>query len=81
MAKNNERIALEISKGAENNTFYYCDIRGKVKIQGKGTKMLYTQISQFQENHPTLWKSLLVTILGGIIIGLVLLEIEYKFLI
>lgn len=44
MFQNKQKFALHVTKNAKNNTFENCDIE-RAKLEGKGTKMIRTRIS------------------------------------
>lgn len=77
MSKNNQGFSLHVTKDAKNTTFEGCDIQG-AKIEGRGTRMTNSRIlSDFSEKHPKVFRS----IIGSIIVGLVLLSVEYGLLV
>lgn len=45
-------MVLEITKTAKDNVFVNCEINGKTRIEGKGTKMISTRINEIKKDHP-----------------------------
>lgn len=80
MNNNNERVALHVMKGAKNNSFIDCNIVGGARIEGEKTEMIRTKIVQFSKDHPILWSSFLITLVAGLVTGIILLAIEYGLL-
>lgn len=71
-----DKKALHITPESKNATFVDCYIEG-AKLEGTGTTMISTRIFQFRNNHPTIWKTFLITLATGLIIGIILIIIEY----
>ena len=78
--KKDEKFAVWVTDKAKDATFDNCEIEG-LKNEGKGTKVLKTKIFNFREKHSGIWRTLIITITAGLVVGIILLEIEYKFFI
>ncbi len=59
-----ERVVLEITKDAKDNTFIDSHIAGGVRIAGSGTRMIRTRIGAFKAEHPIMFWAAVATILG-----------------
>jgi len=80
MAKDNKKFAVWVTDKAKDTTFVDCEIEG-LKNEGKRTQAFGTKIFNFRKQHSGIWWTVLLTIITGIIVGVVLLEIEYRFFI
>ncbi|MFA6525647.1 MAG: hypothetical protein WCT33_05280 [Patescibacteria group bacterium] len=78
MSKYNKKFAAWVTNKAKDTSFIDCEIEG-LKNEGERTQVFGTKIFNFRKDHPSIWWSGLFAIIAGIIAGVALLVIEYKF--
>ncbi|MAG44601.1 hypothetical protein CL633_01805 [bacterium] len=79
---NKKSKALLITKTAKKNQFIDCEIEG-VENRGKKNKFIrskiYSKIYRFKKSHPKKWHSIIMVFILPVIIGIILLLVEYNF--